>query len=260
MFFAYGNGVVCLLVLSGVVVHHLHRDTQASRHHHGDHTGLDRQHGETGDHKTVARRLASKDTNMTRVNVNYSGVARASAKEVSPLLCPAREVDYTQGRNSLILYSSTGYAEDKCVFETTRGQRGIWAVTSHKKDKSIPVIHVQEDIMAHTTISLKDSGNDGYHVDWDATVTSLTSLTKKGIGAVNQIAQRENGVTPIDYVNEYLSGDRSTEKSKRIADDYAQRKGDLKRAEFTFSGTWEATPQELFALLNPARKADWMPS
>jgi hypothetical protein len=52
---------------------------------------------------------------------------------------------------------------------------------------------------------------------------------------------------------------RDTSKSDQIVQKLRQSSFQSARKSYSFSGTWEATPDEIFPLLCPAREADWIP-
>lgn len=52
---------------------------------------------------------------------------------------------------------------------------------------------------------------------------------------------------------------RDTTRSDAIVRDYQGRRSRLDRKDYEFSGSWKATPKDVFPLLCPAREADWIP-
>jgi hypothetical protein len=57
----------------------------------------------------------------------------APPDKVFPLLCPVREADWVPGWQYRLIYSSSGVAEDGCVFTTPNehGPETVWMVTHY---------------------------------------------------------------------------------------------------------------------------------
>ncbi len=69
----------------------------------------------------------------TRVTHNYTQHLDATPDIVFPLLCPVRERDWVPGWNPAWILSTSGVAEEDCVFATDdeHGQ-SVWLITDHQ--------------------------------------------------------------------------------------------------------------------------------
>ena len=71
--------------------------------------------------------------NAMRVRHEYTQTNDAPPEKVFPLLCPVREADWVPDWKYRLIYSSSGVAEDGCVFTTPNdaGTETIWMVTHY---------------------------------------------------------------------------------------------------------------------------------
>lgn len=53
---------------------------------------------------------------------------------------------------------------------------------------------------------------------------------------------------------------KDTSRSDAIVAEFKQRSPVQVRTNYSFTGTWKASPNEIFLLLDPAREADWIPT
>ncbi len=68
----------------------------------------------------------------TRVTHRYTQRLEAKPEVVFPLLCPVRECEWVAGWDPPLVLSTSGVAEEDCVF-TTHDRQGsaLWIVTDH---------------------------------------------------------------------------------------------------------------------------------
>ena len=81
--------------------------------------------------------MASNEFRARRASRSYTQVNTAPPAEVFPLLCPVREREWAPGWDCDLVYSSSGYAEDNCVFTTAHpGEPDtVWTVTEHDPER-----------------------------------------------------------------------------------------------------------------------------
>lgn len=65
-----------------------------------------------------------------RVEHTYKQRLLADPQAVFPLLCPVREIEWAKGWSPLSVISTTGVAEEGCIFTTEdQGAEAIWLIT-----------------------------------------------------------------------------------------------------------------------------------
>lgn len=69
----------------------------------------------------------------------FTHVVDGSPEEVFPLLCPVRESDWIPGWSAEIVYSSSGIAENNCVFRSGFNGRceAVYIVTRYEPDRFV---------------------------------------------------------------------------------------------------------------------------
>jgi hypothetical protein len=73
-----------------------------------------------------------KITHPVRVSHAYTQHLEAPAEKVFPLLCPVREAEWIDGWDPSVVYTSSGVAEEDCVFITGSGaEEAIWTVIAY---------------------------------------------------------------------------------------------------------------------------------
>jgi len=108
---------------------------------------------------------------------SFSATWQTTTDKLFALLCPAREADWIPGWNCKIIYSSTGYAEDKCVFTTDSSNPlagGIWAFTRYEQNKLVEFVRIEQDIFSHAAITLRDNKDGTVTGTWKLVDTTLT--------------------------------------------------------------------------------------
>lgn len=77
-----------------------------------------------------------KLTRPNRKKYSYTQSLTANPKDVFPLLCPVRELDWTRGWDPLLVLSNSGLVEADCLFVTPGvPENTIWIVTLHEPDR-----------------------------------------------------------------------------------------------------------------------------
>jgi len=92
-------------------------------------------------------------------------------------LCPARECDWIEGWDCDLGYTSTGYAEDDCIFttpETNPLGPGLWVFTRYEPSRHLELVRIIGASLAiHFRITLTDNGNGMCTGLWHVTATAL---------------------------------------------------------------------------------------
>lgn len=97
-----------------------------------------------------------------RVEQRYTQHLCAPPGEVFPLLCPVREVEWVNGWSPTLVLTSSGAAEDGCVFVTPGlPADAVWVITRHDPEafRLEMVKVIPEVVVGRFTIQLE--GDDG---------------------------------------------------------------------------------------------------
>jgi len=125
--------------------------------------------------------LQQKSKLQRRVQ-SFSATWQTTTDKLFALLCPAREADWIPGWNCKIIYSSTGYAEDKYVFTTDSSNplgSGAWAFTRYDHNKLVEFVRIDQNILTHASITLTDNNNGTITGTWKLIDTALTQKGNK---------------------------------------------------------------------------------
>ena len=144
-----------------------------------------------------------RELKLIRKTQQFTGTWEARPEDIFPLLCPTREADWIPGWNCQLLYTESGYAEDKCVWRTNKNNStgdGLWTFTAYKENEFIEFVKVNDDILMHAKISLKDNNDGTTSGTWEIT---QTALTKKGNQKIEKISEGSNGHAPIQFMIEH---------------------------------------------------------
>lgn len=71
-----------------------------------------------------------------RVSFAYEQTINGTIKEIMPLYCPVRELDWCENWNPKVVYSNSGLVEKDCIFITLHEDVDIlWIVTDYDIEK-----------------------------------------------------------------------------------------------------------------------------
>lgn len=77
-----------------------------------------------------------KISKPNRVSYRYEQSINGTVKEIMPLYCPVRELDWCENWNPKAVYSNSGFVEKDCVFITSHGETEVtWIVTDYDIEK-----------------------------------------------------------------------------------------------------------------------------
>lgn len=146
-----------------------------------------------------------QEPKFLRRSYRLSGTFDATPEEIFPLLCPTREADWIPGWTTQLIYTESGYAEEKCIFKTDGSNpvgEGIWTFTGYKLNEYIEFVRFRKDIMMHVRIPLIQNKDGTTTATWNVV---STALNKKGNKMVAQMPQGDIGEGPhVDMINHYL--------------------------------------------------------
>jgi hypothetical protein len=132
----------------------------------------------------IVKGFKDSEVKFKRHASQFSGTWETTLDELFPLFCPAREADWIPGWDCQLIYTESGYAEDKVIFKTDNSNpvgEGVWAFTGFKTNEYIQFVRFQEDIILHAKITLVDNKDGTVTATWDVVSTALTEDGNKEI-------------------------------------------------------------------------------
>lgn len=164
--------------------------------------------------KRKAMEFLKSGKNLKRKVQEYKKTFTFPSEKVFPQFCPSRELDWIEGWDCDLVYTSTGYVEDDCIF-TTPGTNslgpGLWILTRYEPNQKLELVRIlEESVVIHFRINMIDN-NDG-------TATGLWKLTFT--------AMNESGNVIVDSIP-----DKSPELERAIDGlEYFLKEGEMMKA------------------------------
>jgi len=146
----------------------------------------------------------------------FTGTFETTPEKVFPLLCPAREADWIPGWDTDLIYTNSGYAEDKCVFRTNKSNsasESLWTFTGFKINEYIEFVRFQQDMLLHCKISLTQNKDGTTTTTWKAI---LTSLSEKGNKEIDKMSDNNKHNPIIHLMDYYLKNGKMISKHSLI--------------------------------------------
>jgi hypothetical protein len=115
-------------------------------------------------------------THPTRVTHSYTQHIMATPEVVFPLLCPELEREWVPGWDPTWILSTSGVAEEDCVFATDdeHGQ-SIWVITDHRPSTYVRMYkHTPGLVLTRLNITLRPRGADATSADVNYSYTALS--------------------------------------------------------------------------------------
>ncbi len=110
-----------------------------------------------------------------RATRSYTQRLEAAPEIVFPLLCPVREADWIEGWDPRLVVSSSGVAEEDCVFVTAASAgEAVWYITRHEPESGfVEMLKITPGVTAcRLTIRLR-AVSGGSEADLTYSHTSL---------------------------------------------------------------------------------------
>jgi len=210
----------------------------------------------------IALNYMERGDKLKRKTQKFHHTWKAKKSDVFKLLCPTKEADWIPGwnaDNTSIIYSKSGYAEDREVFKTSPENvtgEGVWIITKFNPTSEIALIKLMEDLIQYIKITLVDNNDGTITGIWESTHTALNER-------VNTIIEKmpdENLHTHnlFQMIQNYLGNPNAIE-SEKVLKKFKDRELKFERINEIFSGVWKTDLDQLFPLFCPAREADWIP-
>jgi hypothetical protein len=117
-----------------------------------------------------------------RVTNTYEQTINGTKKDIMPLYCPVKELDWCENWNPKTVYSNSGLVEKDCVFITSHGETDIiWIVTDYDIEKGHleMIYHMPGVIVTKLEIQLKPITEEMTKAILTYSITSLSELGNK---------------------------------------------------------------------------------
>ncbi len=118
----------------------------------------------------------------------YEKYFDVSPEEVFHQFCPSRELDWIDGWEVDLLYTSSGYVEKDCIFttpETNSLGPGLWIFTRFELNEELELVRVIGDfVVVHFRIKMTDYKNGTCKADWHLTFTALNDQGNKMVDSI----------------------------------------------------------------------------
>lgn len=106
--------------------------------------------------------------------------------------CPTREVDWIDGWEADLIWTTTGYVEADCIFTTPETNvigPGLWVFTRLEPNQVLEVVRViGSDVVEQFRIDLDDHGDGSCTGTW---TLKFTALTEKGNDLVQSLPDED---------------------------------------------------------------------
>ncbi len=126
------------------------------------------------------------------------------AKEVFFQFCPSRELDWIEGWDCDLVFSSTGYMETDCIFTTPESNilgPGLWITTRYEPSRILELVRIiGQSVVLHFRIDLRDN-NDGTSTGvWTLTFTALDKTGDDMVASLpDENHELERAVVGLEY-------------------------------------------------------------
>ncbi|MFX0071119.1 MAG: hypothetical protein ACFFAO_08515 [Candidatus Hermodarchaeota archaeon] len=160
----------------------------------------------------IVQEYLQKEPKFIRKVKKFSGTFDTTPEKIFPLLCPAREADWIIGWDSELLYTESGYAEDKCVFRTDENNlagEGIWTFTGYKLNEYIKFVKIEQDLLIHAKVDVVQNENASTTVTWNITSTAISEKGNKLLENPKSHIDSNLAVKMLDY---YLKNGKKISK------------------------------------------------
>lgn len=126
-----------------------------------------------------------------RISHSYTQTINGSVKEIMPLYCPVRELDWIERWDAKEVYTNSGYVEDDCIFTTSHGDDDlVWIVTDYDINKGhVEMYYVVPDLMI-TRLEIQLTPLSGKTTNALITYTK-TSISEKGDKALKLFTKEQ---------------------------------------------------------------------
>ena len=140
----------------------------------------------------LATEFLARKTPFKREIQTYQQVFDASPEAVFRQLCPSREADWIDGWTADLIWTTSGYAEEDCIFTTTDANPvgpGLWVITRLEPNRLLQVVRIiGSDVVFHLRIDVADNQNGTCTGTW---TLKFTALTQQGNVMVQSLPEQD---------------------------------------------------------------------
>ena len=127
--------------------------------------------------KSKSMEFLKKGRNQKRKTQKYEKTFNFPAEKVFFQFCPSRELDWIEGWDCDLLFTSTGYVEDDCIFTTPETNvlgPGLWIFTRYEPNERLEIVRIIGDsVVIHFRINMTDNKDGTCTGLWNLTFTAL---------------------------------------------------------------------------------------
>jgi len=154
--------------------------------------------------KRKATEFLKSGKNLKRKTQEYEKTFIFPPEKVFFQFCPTRELNWIEGWDCDLVYTSTGYVEDDCIFNTPETNSlgpGLWIFTRYEPNRKVELVRIiEESVVIHFRINLINN-NDGTSTGvWNLT---FTALNESGNAIVESIPDNspelERAIDGLEY-------------------------------------------------------------
>ena len=131
----------------------------------------------------------------------------APPRDVFPMLCPVREVEWTSDWDPYVVWARSGVAEPDCVFITRDGDaESIWVITEHDPESHyVEMIKVTPGVtVAKLEFGLEAEGDDATRARVAYTHTALGRAGQEFVAGFSEEHWNDFTRTMESELNHYL--------------------------------------------------------
>ena len=127
--------------------------------------------------ESKSKKFQEKGRKLKRKTQKYEKTYNFPAEKVFYQFCPSRELDWIEGWDCDLVYTSTGYVEDDCIFTTPESNvlgPGLWIFTRYEPSQKLELVRIiGESLVIHFRINLVDNNDGTSKGVWNLTFTAL---------------------------------------------------------------------------------------
>lgn len=154
--------------------------------------------------KRKATEFLKSGKNLKRKTQEYEKTFTFPPEKVFFQFCPSRELDWIKGWDCDLVYTSTGYVEDDCIFttpETNPLGPGLWIFTRYEPNRKLELVRIiGESVVIHFRINLINNDDGTSTGVWNLT---FTALNESGNAIVESIPDNspelERAIDGLEY-------------------------------------------------------------
>lgn len=118
--------------------------------------------------------------------------------------CPSRELDWIEGWECDLVFTTTGYAEPDCIFttpETSLLGPGVWIFTRYEPNQRLELVRLINDaVVIHFRIHLQDHNDGTCTGTWHLTFTGLNQEGDTMVEALpDEMPELKQAVESLEY-------------------------------------------------------------